>query len=161
MANSAASVSAVPVMPAEFIVHAEKVLKGHRRERLILVGDLTPFFGLHGLMQSVAPPPARHQTTRKLVDDDDLAILHDIVDVPFIERIGLQGFHHVMDHIHVGRVVQIVDAEQFFDARIAVFGQRSGLGLFLDRVVVQAFELGNDRIDPVIEVGGLVGRAWK
>jgi hypothetical protein len=37
------------------------------------------FLGLDGLVQAVGPAPARHQAAGELVDDDDLAVLHDVV----------------------------------------------------------------------------------
>ena len=55
-------------------------------------------------------------------------------------------------------IIEIVDAEQFLDADVAVFRQRGGLGFFFDRVVVFRLELRNDRVDAVVEIGGLVGR---
>ena len=61
MLNSAASVSAVPVMPRKLLVHAEIVLEGDRGERLILALDLHAFFGFYRLVQTVRPAPARHR----------------------------------------------------------------------------------------------------
>ena len=130
---------------AEFLVHPEIVLKGDRGQRLIFVGDLDAFFGFDGLMQAVAPAAPRHQATGEFIDDDDFAVLHDIVHVPFVERIGLQRLDDVVDEIHVGRIVQVVHAEELFDAHVAVLGQRGGLGLFLDGVVLLGFELRDDR----------------
>ena len=59
----------------ELLVHAEIVLEGDRRERLVLAFDLDVFLGLDRLVQPVAPAPARHQPAGELVDDDDLPSL--------------------------------------------------------------------------------------
>ena len=62
-------------------------------------------------MQPVAPAPTRHQPSCELVHNDDFAVFHHIVHVSLVERVGLQGLDHVMDHVHVGRIVQIVHAQ--------------------------------------------------
>ena len=148
-----------PRHAGQFLVHAEIVLEGDGGQRLIFVRDLDAFFRLHRLVQPVAPPAPGHEAAREFIDDKDLTVFDDIVDVTFVERVRLQGFHDVVHEIHVGRIVQIVHAEELFDARIPVFCQRGRFGLFLDRVILLRFELGDDGVDPVIEVGRLVRRA--
>ena len=44
---------------------------------------------LDRLVQPVRPAPARHEPAGELVDDDDLAVLHDVVDVALEERVRL------------------------------------------------------------------------
>ena len=41
--------------------------------------------GLDRLVQAVAPTPARHLTTRELVDDHDLAVVSDDVLLVLLE----------------------------------------------------------------------------
>ena len=65
----------------ELLVHAEVVLEGDGRERLVLALDLDLLLGLDRLVQAVAPAAARHQAAGELVDDDDLAVLDHVVDV--------------------------------------------------------------------------------
>ena len=74
----------------ELLVHAEVVLERDRRERLVLALDLDAFLRLDRLVQAVGPAPARHQAAGELVDDDDLAVLHDVVDVALEERVRAQ-----------------------------------------------------------------------
>ena len=111
---------------------------------------------LDRLVQAVAPPAAGHQAAGELIHDDHLAVLDDIIHVPFVQRVSLERLDDMMDEVHVGEVVQIVDPEQLLDTDVALFGQGGGLGLFLDGVVLLDFELWDDRVDSIVEIGGLV-----
>jgi hypothetical protein len=64
----------------------------------------------------------------------------------------------VVDQIHVLQVVEVVHAQQFLHTDVALFRERGGLGLFFDRIVVLRLELRDDRIDAVVQIGGLIGR---
>ena len=75
----------------QLLVHAEVVLEGDRRERLVFLLDLQAFLGFDGLMQSVAPAASGHQPACEFVDDDDFAILHDIFHVALVERVRPQA----------------------------------------------------------------------
>ena len=55
----------------QLVVHAEVVLEGDRRERLVLALDRHVLLRLDGLVQAVGPAPAGHQAPGELVDDDD------------------------------------------------------------------------------------------
>ena len=56
------------------------------------------------------------------------------------------------------RIVEIVDAQELFDAHVALLGERGGLRLFFDGVVVLRLELRNNGVDAVVEIGALVRR---
>ena len=143
---------------AELLVHPEIVLECDRGQRLILVGDLHAFFGFDSLVQAVAPAASRHESPGEFIHDDDFALFHDIVDVPFVEGMGLERLDDVVDEIHMVGVVEVVNAEQFLDPDVAVFGQRRGLRFFLDGVVVLRFQLRDDRVDAVVEIGRFIRR---
>ena len=49
---------------------------------------LHAFLGLDRLVQAVAIAPARHQAAGELVDDHHLAVLHDVLDVLLVQRVG-------------------------------------------------------------------------
>ena len=74
----------------ELLVHAEVILDRDRRvgARLALDGDV--LLGLDGLVQAVGPAPARHDAAGVFIDDDDLAVLHDVFDVALVERVGAE-----------------------------------------------------------------------
>src|SRR5690348_10062595 len=43
---------------------------------------------LDGLVQALRPAPALHHAAGELVDDDHLVVLHDVVLVAVVERVG-------------------------------------------------------------------------
>ena len=113
--NSAAS---VPVREwgaghsAELLVHAEQVLEGDRRVglRLLLDGDV--LLGLDRLVQAVTPATPRHLAAGELVDDDDLALLDDVVDVLLVEGVGPQRLVDVVVPVEVLRASEVADVER-------------------------------------------------
>ena len=74
----------------ELVVHAEVVLEGDRRERLVLLLDAHALLGLDGLVQALRPAAALEDAAGELVDDLDLAVDDRVVDVALVERLGLQ-----------------------------------------------------------------------
>ena len=78
-------------MPLELLVQAEVVLEGDRGKRLIFLADADAFLGLDGLVQTVRPAAAGHEAAGERVDDDDLAVLHHVVDVALVEGVGLDA----------------------------------------------------------------------
>ena len=86
----------------ELRVHAEVVLDGDRRQRLVLALDAHAFLRLDRLVQAVGPAPAGHQPAGELVDDDHLAVLHDVVDVALEERVRLQRLVDVVQRCRSG-----------------------------------------------------------
>ena len=68
-------------MPRKLLVHAEVVLEGDRRQRLVFLADGYAFLRFHRLVQPIGPAPSRHQSAGELIDDDDLAFLHHILHV--------------------------------------------------------------------------------
>ena len=74
----------------QLVVHAEVVLDRDGRDGDVLGLDLDALFGFDGLMQALAPAPAFHDAARKLVDDLDLAVDHNVVNILLEERLCLQ-----------------------------------------------------------------------
>ncbi len=72
------------------MVEAEVVLERDRRVRLRRRLHLDRLLGLDGLVESVGVAAAREHAARVLVDDHHLAVLHDVFDVLFVERVGAQ-----------------------------------------------------------------------
>ena len=92
----------------ELRIHAEVVLDRDRREGPRLALDLEVFLGLDGLVKTVAPAPAGHEPPGELVDDDDLAVLHHVVDVALEQDVRAQPLIDVMEQRHVRRIVEAV-----------------------------------------------------
>ena len=89
----------------ELLMHAEIILEGDGGERLILALDLHAFFGLDRLMQPVGPPAPGHLAAGEFIHDDDLAVVHDVINVALIEGMRAEGLIDVVDGLHVRGVV--------------------------------------------------------
>ena len=118
-----------PGHAGELLVHAEVVLDRDGGEGLRLLSYGNAFLGLHGLVQTVRPAAPGHQPAGELVHDEDLAVLHDVLDVFLVQRVRLEqlvddvqrlalrrvfGFHHaapfdLLLRREVGVVLQLVD----------------------------------------------------
>ena len=77
-------------------IEAEIVLEGDRGERLVLVLDLHVFLGFQPLVQAFGIAAAFHHAAGELVDDDDLVVLHHVVDVAGEQLVRAQRLVHVM-----------------------------------------------------------------
>ena len=78
----------------------------------------------------------------ELVHDDDLAVLHHVVDVALEERVRAQALVHVVEHVHVGGVPEVLHPQQLLGVGHARLGEGDGLGLLVDDVVARLLELG-------------------
>ncbi len=95
----------------ELVVEAEVVLEGHRGPGVILLFDGDPLFGLDRLMQAVGPAPAFEDATGELVDDLHFAVGDDVVLVPPVELLGLEGLGQLVHVVGGHQVVQVVDPQ--------------------------------------------------
>src|SRR6267143_5381766 len=82
--------------PGQLLVEAEVVLVGDGGQRLGLLLDLDALFRLDRLVQAVGPATTRLLTARELIDDDDLAVLDQVVAVAVEERVGLERLIDLM-----------------------------------------------------------------
>ena len=148
----------------ELLVHAEVVLERDRGERLVLRLDRLVLFRLQRLVQTFRIAAARHHAAGELVDDDDLAVPHDVVLVGGEQLVGAQRLVDVMDGRDVLDVVERLALEQVrlgqqpLELLHAGFGERHGALLLVD-VVVGLVELRDVGVDGVVEVGAVVERA--
>ena len=94
----------------QLVVEPEEVLEGDRGEGDGLALDAQPLLGLDRLVEALAPAAAGHLAPGELVDDDDLAVLDDVVAVALVQRVGPERRVEVAGEPRVG-VVQVLDAE--------------------------------------------------
>ncbi len=87
-------------------VQAEIVLEGDRGERLVLWLNLDAFLGLKRLVQAFRIAAAFHHASGELIDDDDLAVFHDVIFVAQEQLVCAQRAVGVMDERHVLDVVE-------------------------------------------------------
>ena len=119
----------------ELPVQAEVVLEGDGGEGLVLPLDLHMLLGLDGLVQALGVPAAQHQAAGVLVHDDDLVVLHHIVDVPAHDAVGLDGLVDVVGEGGVLEIRQILDAEVPLGLLDAPGGEARGAGLLVHEVI--------------------------
>ena len=140
----------------ELVVEPEVVLEGDRGQGHALALDPEPLLRLDRLVKALAPAPARHLAPGELVDDDDLAVLDDVVPVALVERMGPERLLEVAGEPRVG-VVHVVDAEQLLHLVHALFRGRDGLVLQVDEVVAALLVLAlGARLEARDEAGELV-----
>ena len=142
---------------AELVVHAEVVLEGDRREGLVLLLDLHPLLGLDRLVEALAPAPALEDAAGELVDDLDLAALHDVVDVALEQLLRPQRGLQLVDEVLVDVLVEVVDAERLLHRGHADLGGDDGALGLVDLVVVVALERLHDRRELHVELLRVVG----
>ncbi len=143
----------------QLLVEAEEVLVADGGEGLVLLLDLHPLLGLDGLVQAVGPATARHLPAGELVDDDDGAVVDQVVDVALVEGVGPQGLGHVVQPGDVFGVVEVADPKPVLDPVDAGVGQHGRVGLLVDVVVDVLAQRGDDGVDLLVEVRRLLGRS--
>ena len=152
------------------LVHTAVVLERDRCKRLVLALDRHTFLRLDGLMQPIGPAPAHHQATGELVDDDHLAVLHHVVLVAMVERVGAERRVQV---VHQGDVVRVVQArswrqqlglgEDVFGAFVPGFREQYLMRLLVHPVVAATLllllplQLRRNVVQAVVELDVVVG----
>ena len=119
----------------QLFVQAEVVLEGDGGQRLGLPGHGDVLLGLDGLVQALVIPPAVHQAAGELVHDDDLAVLHHVVDVPAHHPPGLDGLVDVVGEGGVLRVGQVFHIERLLRLLHALGGEGGGAGLLVHDII--------------------------
>src|SRR5258708_23920949 len=95
---------------AELLVHAEVVLEGDGRQRLIFSLNFDVFLGFDGLMEAIGPAAAGHEAAGEFVDDNDfqfglVAGADDVILIAVEHHVGLEGLLHVVIGLDILRVV--------------------------------------------------------
>ena len=155
----------------ELRIQPEIILEGDGRDGLIFLAHLDAFLGLHRLVQAIGPAPSHHGAAGELIDDDDLALTHDVLDVALVQRVRAQRRVQVVHEPDVGGVVQTLAfaqesklRHQLLDLFMARFGQGGLLGFLIDGVVAGAVlgllpdQARDQRIDLDVEFGALFRR---
>ena len=138
--------------PGQLVVEPEVVLEGDRGEGHALALDPQALLRLDRLVEALAPAPAGHLATGELVDDDDLAVLDDVVAVALVQRVGAQRLLEVAGEARVG-VVHVLDAEPALHLLDAFLGRGDGLVLEIDEVVAALLVALRPALEPRHEAG--------
>ena len=110
-------------------------------------------------MHALAVAAAGQHAAGELVDDQDLAVLDDVVLVLLVERLGLQRVVEVADQRGVDGLVEVLDAELVLDLLDAALEDRDGALLLVDLVVHVAHQPRHDPGELLVPLGRHVGRA--
>ena len=119
----------------ELVVKPEEILEGDGGQGLALPGDGHPLLGLDGLVQTLVVPAAVHETSGELVHNDDLTVLHHIVNVLLHETPGLHGLVDVVGEGSILGICQILHPEELLRLGNAGGGEGHGAGLLVHKVV--------------------------
>ena len=77
-------------------VHAEIILEGDRCQGLVLGLDIGAFLGLQRLVKAVRIAPSLHHPAGKFVNNDDPAVLDDVIGVALEHMARLQSAVYVV-----------------------------------------------------------------
>ena len=141
----------------QLLVEAEVVLDRDGGERLVLLLDRHALLRLHRLVETVGPPPAREGAAGELVDDQHLAVLHDVVPVPLVELLGLERRLQVVHQRGVDLVVEVVDRQELLDPGDALLRDGDGALRLVDLVVLLGLEALHQAGEGPVPAGSLVG----
>ena len=88
--------------PPQLPIKPEVVLQGNSPDRDRFLFDLNLFLGLDRFVQAVRIATPRHQTTRKVINNNDLTLLHHIMHIPLKHIFCFQRIFQI-----IGQVVKI------------------------------------------------------
>ena len=120
---------------ALLVEFVEEVLEGNGRQGAALLFDLDMLLGFDGLMQAVAVASAGHDTACKLIDDQDLVVLDDIVMVQMHQVVGPQGQDDAVLDLQVLGVRQVLNMEETLHLADAFRGQVDDFILLIDNEI--------------------------
>ncbi len=94
------------------------------------------FFCFDRLMQTVGVATARHEPSRELIHDYDLAVLHNIVAVALEYGLRLERVLGIMNKLEVVLSVDVSDIQHLFELGDALVRKGCRAVLLVDGIVV-------------------------
>ena len=119
----------------QLIIQPEVVLESDGGQRLAFAQNTHALFGFDGLVQTLVVAAAEHQAAGELVDNDNLAVAHHVVDVFFHDSAGLDGLIDMVHQGHVFRVGHVFNLEIRLGLAHAARRDGGRLGLFVNNIV--------------------------
>ena len=86
-------------------------------------------------METVVETTTHHKTACELVNDDDLAVLDNVVDIVLHYAVSLDSLIYVVEQCHILGVHKVIDSECLLCLLNTALCDSSGLSLFVDDVV--------------------------
>ena len=136
----------------KFIVHAEVILERDGGKSLAFRLNFHPFFGLNGLMQPIGPTTTVHHASRKVIDDDNLAILYDIILIQFVKRMRLKRLVDMMQIFYVFGIVDIINLQMLFEFLNPRLIERHTLSFFVHRIIFVTLEKRYQFVDLFVQI---------
>ncbi len=120
----------------QLVVEPEVVLEGDRGQGHRLALDTQALLGLDRLVETLRPASTGHLATRELVDDDDLAVLDDVVAVDLVQGVCPKRLLEMTGQPGIGGdVVDVRHVEELLDLLDALLRGRDRVLLEVDEVV--------------------------
>ena len=119
----------------------KEVLECDGCKRSALAADIYMLLRLDGLMKSVGIAAARHNTSRKLIYNQDLVVLHHIILIAEHQVVGAQCKNNIMLNLQVLRIRQVLYMEEFLHFLDAGLCQIDHLVLLIDNEVARLLNL--------------------
>ena len=118
-----------------FLKFIKEVLEGNGRQRLAFSLDLYVLLRFNRLMESVGITAARHDTSGKFIDDQNLVVLYHIVLIAEHEVICTQGQDDIMLDFQILRIREVLNLEKSFHFSNTLLRQVDHFILFIDNEV--------------------------
>ena len=113
-------------------IFIKEVLEGDGRKRLALTLDFDILLRLYCLMQTIRITASGHDTSREIINDEDLIVLDNVILVAEHDIIRPQCQIHVVLEVKVLCVRKVLDLEELLDLRNALLCERDYLVLLVD-----------------------------
>ena len=108
---------------AFFIIFVEKVLEGNGCESLALSLNLHMLFRLDRLMKTIGVTTTRHDTSGKLINDQDLVIFYNIILILVHQIMCTKCKDDVVLDLQVFRICQVLDIKEFLNLLDTLLGK--------------------------------------
>ena len=148
----------------ESIVKPEIVLKGYLCEGHVLWLNLTALLGLDRLMQPLGQTPTGHHPAGEFVNQNDVAIAHDVILVLLEKLVRAQPLIDVMHNRGAFRIIKrtplfknATRQQKLFKKFVALFGEGYIAGLFINREMI-VLQFRDQRVDCQVKLAAVL--AW-
>ena len=119
----------------ELFVQTEEVLERDGRKGLAFVVDFYALFCLYRLVKSRIIAASEHQTSRKFVNDDDLAVLDDIIHIALHNSVCADRLVDVVEQGHIVGIHKVFDIEVLLRLGNTTRQKVTGFLLFIHKIV--------------------------
>ena len=123
------------------VIFIKEVLERNIGQRLALALYLNMLLGLDSLMQAVRIAAAGHDTSCKLVYNQNLIILYHVVLIPEHQIVSTQRQDNIVLNLQIFRISQVFNVEIILHALYAVRSQIYNLILFIDNKITRLCDL--------------------